>query len=376
MKLRTQSSRNSRDPQIGLEAARWLMRLQDSEFDPQDAQDGARSRDARFLQWLATSPRHVQIFLETFQTSRLMDELDPRHSIRIQELLEGRGADVIAFHGAAPAAAPPDASDIGIAEPRSRFGGGRALGLSAAALFVLAAGAWLAWRPGVAQYSTTIGEQRTCKLEDGSFVYLNTDSRVEVSFSERERRVRLVAGEALFVIERDSRRPFVVDAGDAAINVLGTRFNVRRRDTLTDIAVVEGVVQVIPAHAATGGKGARLPDHPADATASSEGLQLLAGQEARISGGKVARRASANVENALAWRARRLVFTESPLPEVVMEFNRYNRRQMRVEGDIARAKKLTGIFDADRPNALIMYAMNDEALVVEPDGDNWVIRAR
>lgn len=41
-----------------------------------------------------------------------------------------------------------------------------------------------------------------------------------------------------------------------------------------------------------------------------------------------------------------------------------------------RTKKLTGIFDADRPNALIMYAMKDEALVVEPDGADWVIRAR
>ena len=49
---------------------------------------------------------------------------------------------------------------------------------------------------------------------------------------------------ALFVVEHDTARPFIVSAGTAKIRAVGTQFNVYRRSTGTDVAVVEGVVQV------------------------------------------------------------------------------------------------------------------------------------
>jgi len=53
-----------------------------------------------------------------------------------------------------------------------------------------------------------------------------------------------------------------------------------------------------------------------------------------------------------------------------------------VEHDSARpftvtaGDQLSGIFDADRPQALMLYAVKNEALAVEPDGKDWVIRVR
>jgi len=79
----------------------------------------------------------------------------------------------------------------------------------------------------------------------------------------------------------------------------------------------------------------------------------------------------------VSWRQRRLVFKNATLGEVASEFNRYNRVQIKVEGNVANTPMFkAAVFDADRPQALILYASNDESLSVEADGENWVIRGR
>lgn len=327
---------------LGIEAGRWLLDLQE---------EGAEHSNA-FLAWITQSPKHVEVFLETFEAHRLLGSLDSARTLNIQALLNDLGTDVIRLERTASK----------VATKRRRGFGHLAVAAAAAAL--LAGGAWYSFNvSGKRAYTTAVGEQRTCKLADGSFVYLNTDSRIEVRFSESARTVSLVRGEALFAIEPDSRRPFTVSTQDARIRVLGTRFNVRRRAALTDVAVLDGLVQV----SALG---------PAANSSSPLAKQLHAGEEVRVSAHQGLRVSSTSVRNVLAWRARRLVFTEAPLGEVAAEFNRYNERKIRVEDQAAGAKRMTGIFDADRPTALIMYAMKDESLIVEPKGDEWTIRTR
>jgi ferric-dicitrate binding protein FerR (iron transport regulator) len=64
-------------------------------------------------------------------------------------------------------------------------------------------------------------------LSDGSKVYLNRDSRLTYSesFGRSDRRVAL-KGEAYFDITPDPLKPFIIDAGNAKVRVLGTSFNV------------------------------------------------------------------------------------------------------------------------------------------------------
>jgi len=64
------------------------------------------------------------------------------------------------------------------------------------------------------------------------------------------------------------------------------------------------------------------------------------------------------------------------LADVAEEFNRYNRTKIRIEGDSARDVLLSGIFDADRPQALMLYAAKSAEFAVEPEGNDWVIRGR
>jgi transmembrane sensor len=201
------------------------------------------------------------------------------------------------------------------------------------------------------EYVTAIGEQRTFKLDDGSVLHLNTQSRAEVAFSKQTRQVRLIEGEALFVVERDAARPFLVESGGVTIRAVGTQFNVYRHANTTTVSVVEGAVQVAES-------------------------RLGAGEEASVTNGRVKRRLKPDVADAIAWRARRLVFRDTPLAAVAAEFNRYNKTQIHIEGAAARDKQLTAIFSADHPQSLILYMRKDSALAVEQSGMNVTIRTR
>lgn len=339
------------DAALGLEAAEWLLRLDDLDPDAAEAFPSLETRNQAFFDWIGRSSDHLRVFLETVETHRRMPLIDANRLIEVEDLLKQRFADVIPLrpNGARKARARENAAEH--AAP-SQW---RRLGLAAAVLScVLTAGGYW-WTKEAGAYTTSIGEQRSTKLEDGSFIYLNTDSKVEVDFSGAARNVRLVRGEALFVVERDSARPFTVTAGDTTVRALGTQFNVRRRAEGADVAVVEGTVQV---------------------SALDEPQKLIAGEAAKVVKGHIVPRARHAVADAVAWRQRRLVFHDARLADVAEEFNRYNRTKVRVEGDSARGFQLSGIFDADRPQALVLYAAKNAQFAVEPEGNDWVIRGR
>lgn len=64
-------------------------------------------------------------------------------------------------------------------------------------------------------------------LSDGSRVFLNRDSRLTYpkKFGSENRKVSIV-GEAFFDIAADASCPFIIDAGNASVKVLGTSFSV------------------------------------------------------------------------------------------------------------------------------------------------------
>src|SRR5579862_4572198 len=116
-------------------------------------------------------------------------------------------------------------------------------GSLAASASLLAAVVLLTTSIGINSAPTTIatrhGEQQTVTLEDGSKMYLNTDSTARVAFSASERRVELPSGEAYFEVTKDPRRPFIVHAGSTDVRVVGTKFSVRTTSVGADVVVSE-----------------------------------------------------------------------------------------------------------------------------------------
>lgn len=327
------------------EAADWLVRLADEDSSAEDGE-----RHEAFLVWVKQSPRHVKAFLEASEAFSKLDGIDPLRRIDVARLLEERGADVIPLRDGASAVARSTSETRHYSPSSTR----RTVSLAAAALAAcgVALGWWLA-RPDV--YETSVGEQRTYKLDDGSMLYLNTQSRAQTVFSSQRREVRLLEGEGLFNVERDPARPFIVSAPGATIRALGTRFNVYERHGVTRVSVVDGLVQVV---------------------AAENSVKLAAGEEASIAEGRASKAQLADVSDAVAWRERRLVFRDAPLSRVAAEFNRYNRTKIRLEGQVVRDIGITGVFSADHPLSVVLYLAKDETLAVDETDDAWVVRRR
>jgi transmembrane sensor len=59
-----------------------------------------------------------------------------------------------------------------------------------------------------------------------------------------------------------------------------------------------------------------------------------------------------------------------------MEVNRYTPGHIRLEGDGARNKRITGTFDADDPDSLVQFLGKLDDLAIDPKPDGFLIRER
>ena len=145
-------------------------------------------------------------------------------------------------------------------------------------------------------------------LEDGTEVIVNRHSslRYSKSFDQEERKVYL-SGEAWFDVATDSTMPFVIDAGTALVEVLGTSFNVNayKDNPTVEITVESGLValsskedqkDLIVMKAGSGGSYNR----------SQKSLKLIPTSD----------------PNTISWKTRELFFDASTLREVAELLNK------------------------------------------------------
>jgi len=93
-------------------------------------------------------------------------------------------------------------------------------------------------------YVTAVGQQKTVTLADDSVIQLNTNSQVQVDYSQGFRNIRLLQGEAHFDVAKNKNKPFRVYAGSGRVQAVGTAFNVYLRGSDVDVFVTEGRVAV------------------------------------------------------------------------------------------------------------------------------------
>lgn len=233
-----------------------------------------------------------------------------------------------------------------------------AVAVAAALALVVLVPQWTA--PSGEAHETQLAEIRTLTLEDGSVVTLGADSRVEVRFGENERRVVLESGEAFFEVAHDEARPFFVQAGDALVRVIGTKFNVNRADARVSVEVLEGVVRV-------------QRTELLGLTPRGDAQELRAGQRAELAAlsSPIAFSApSAAVTTTAthpgAWRDGRLDYNDVRLGEIVADVNRYYAPGVRLADPALADLRVTASF---RPNEVDrILRVLDEAMPIDVDG--------
>lgn len=170
-------------------------------------------------------------------------------------------------------------------------------------------------------------------LPDGSKVFMNaaTSMKFPAEFSRLERRVE-IKGEAFFEIARDEKRPFIVERGDVAVKVLGTKFNLSAYEDETDLKVtlVEGSVSV------------------EQSDLLGEKLILKPGEQIRINAnGRRSLIEKANIEEAIAWKNSLFWFEDSDIQEVTKALSRWYNVSIEIKDNIT--DRFTGSIPMDLP---------------------------
>jgi transmembrane sensor len=214
---------------------------------------------------------------------------------------------------------------------------------------------WIVSVPPTSTYQTVRGEQRSVVLTDGSIAQLNTMTRMIVRFDKQQRLIELPSGEALFHVTHDKTRPFVVSTPYATVQAVGTEFDVYNRAASTQVAVIEGRVTVESAHPASK-TGSLHADGPATA------VPLVAGQQIVLMAGNIT--PPSRGASATAWVERRIALDDDSVATAVDEFNRYNLKQIRIQDESISKLRITGVFNADDPDALIQYLQEVQGVKV------------
>ena len=298
------------------QAAHWSVVMREGEAS------AAEKRE--FVDWVTQAPEHVEASLRVARVRVAVSRSDlrwPETSVEqlVREASETSGENVFPLHPGV----------FHRSEPRRRRALPVAIGLAASLIVALCLGWFVQSRPE--QFQTNVGEQRSVLLADGSRVTLNTASVIEVRMRKGRRLVDLVKGQALFEVAPDANRPFDVRAGRITARAVGTQFDVDRRATHIAVTVVEGRVAVVGTEPST--KPLPLLGEADRAVIDASGS------------GKLQHRV--NLNEAIGWTQRQLVFQNRPLGEIADEFNRYNVGQIEIRSPRLRGQEVTGTFRSD-----------------------------
>ncbi|ABR89315.1 Fe2+-dicitrate sensor, membrane component [Janthinobacterium sp. Marseille] len=275
------------DKRIVMDAANWLVKLHSQEMDASD--------HASLKRWCEQSTEHQRAW----------------HAAN--ELARNFGA------------VPAGLGLTTLGRQRNR----RAAMKTLAIVCTLAPTSWLAWTHMARDnYQTATGERSTYTLADGSSLMLNTGSSVDIVFDDKQRLLRLRAGEVLVQTAKDSApnpRPFIVQTGQGSVRALGTRFIVRQREDATEVAVLEHAVEV-------------------RALGVADPVIIAAGYGGSFGKTDIAALTPlANNVNASAWTQGILIADRQRLEDFLAELGRYRPGILRCDPAVADLR-ISGVF--------------------------------
>lgn len=179
--------------------------------------------------------------------------------------------------------------------------------------------------------STPRGGQYEIILPDGSHVWLNAASslRFPAAFGARERIVELT-GEAYFEIAKNPNQPFQVlispppgESGGAAVEVLGTHFNINAYNDEANIktTLLEGAVKVLK---------------------DDQSVVIKPGQQATVSHQSQKSHSipvqTVDTEEAIAWKNGKFQFNQADIKSVMRQIARWYDVEVVYEGAVSAEK--------------------------------------
>lgn len=218
---------------------------------------------------------------------------------------------------------------------------------------------WAGWRGDAldrvralnAGYRTALGERRSEVLADGTRLWLNSGTAVDVQFDAAHRELRLYAGEVLIETARGDARPLRVRTRAGLLEPLGTRFSVRDEGPRTELNVYQGAVRTTCA------------DSGGSATVQAgQGVTF----DARAHGPLV--RAEARRE---AWSRGLLLAEDMPLGRFIEELGSYRRGHIGLDPALSELRVM-GSFPLNDTDLVLAQLQDALPIKVQRRFDWWV----
>ena len=284
-------------------------------------------------QWVKDDPANANLFSEYQSTWKTLENAKIETSTDLIREWTSLRSKLKAIADETPATAQDIQSvTVNMVSQKSKF---ISFYLRIAAIFLLVAiPTYLLLRyfsaPAEKQYAA-VTEMFEQTLPDGTIVTLNKGatlsfpSRFEGSF----RKVTLT-GEAWFEVAHDKSKPFIISAGNARIRVLGTSFfvNTKTSGNTKEVILSTGIVRVY------------YENNP-------EKMALLfPGEKAEMSsdGDEIIKTTNENV-NYLSWKTKKMVFSNTPLVEVVALLTEVYNKRITLTGEQMNDCRITATFD-------------------------------
>ena len=274
--------------EIKTEAAAWIARLH--------ADDRLEVDERAFQLWLAESPMHVAAF-EAVNTT--------------WEAAAGLPRDLRGF----------ERRNSPVVRRRTVLAG---LGT----LFVVGGSLTFLRSANASVYQTDIGEQKHVTLNDGSQIFLDTDTRVVVKFGNSVRSVDLQYGRANFRVVPDIRRPFEVNTAERKIVAKQSNFDVRCDGEKLSIVLINGQLFI-----------------ESNNNISHRNTEILrAGERLIATADQTTKSYVQSLAPLLAWQTGRAIFESQKLSDAVYEMNRYSTVKLEVTDDRIANLRVSGVY--------------------------------
>ena len=210
------------------------------------------------------------------------------------------------------------------------------IGIAASILFVIGFGLWF-FTGSKNTIITDAGETDTLVLEDGTKVYLNAMTKLELPkrFADKERQVFL-EGEAFFEVAKEADRPFIVNTNSTRTEVLGTSFNIYAYEAGADrLTLKEGKVLLSK-----------------NGNPERSGLILKAGDHVTLQNDSLIK-SQVNVDNQIAWISNVMVFENEAFAEVAKKIERKFDIKISIEDEKLKSEPFQGRFKDPKLNILL-----------------------
>ena len=208
------------------------------------------------------------------------------------------------------------------------------------------------------------GKRFNLVLSDGTNVHLNagTSLKYPVKFINGLDRKVFINGEAYFDVVKDKKHPFIVNADELDIRVLGTQFNISSypEDKHINTVLVEGSVSIFDAQENDGNEPQVL---------KPEQLGSWSKTNKQITVSKT------DIEQHVAWREGRLVLDEVPFNDILKKLERQYDVTFSNAFTALESREFTARFDVEDIHqvmrslseaAAFTYTINNKQILINP----------